>query len=154
MDFRLKNDADLKELPAALTAVMPEGIRVTDCYEQVSKVALLKYLEIEGSFEYDTRDTAEMAKALTDLYARKTIVITKKTKRGVGESDIRPAIRDITFTAGEGEVRLHALISAQEPTLNPALLADALRQLKPEIAPDFEKFVRIENYLENMEIFQ
>ena len=154
MDFRLKNDADLKELPAALTAVMPEGIRVTDCYEQVSKVALLKYLEIEGSFEYDTRDTAEMAKALTDFYARKTIVITKKTKRGVGESDIRPAIRDITFTAGEREVRLHALISAQEPTLNPALLADALRQLKPEIAPDFEKFVRIENYLENMEIFQ
>ena len=95
-----------------------------------------------------------MAKALTDFYARESIVITKKTKRGVGESDIRPAIRDIAFTAGEGEVKLHALISAQEPTLNPALLADALRQLKPDIAPDFEKFVRIENYLENMEIFR
>ena len=154
MDFRLKNDADLKKLPARLTAVMPEGIRVADCYEQVNKAALLKYLEIEGSFEYDARDTEEMAKALTDFYARESIVITKKTKRGVGESDIRPAIRDIAFTAGEGEVKLHALISAQEPTLNPALLADALRQLKPDIAPDFEKFVRIENYLENMEIFR
>ena len=154
MDFRLKGDADLTELPARLTAVMPEGIKVTECYEQINKVALLKFLEIEGSFEYDTRDTAEMAKALTDFYARESIVITKKTKRGVGESDIRPAIREITFTAGEGEVRLHALISAQEPTLNPALLADALRQLKPDIAPDFEKFVRIENYLENMEVFR
>ena len=149
MDFRLKGDVDLKELPARLTAVMPEGIRVTDCYEQINKVALLKYLEIEGSFEYDARNTAEMAKALTDFYARDSIVITKKTKR-----DIRPAIREITFAAGEGEVRLHALISAQEPTLNPALLADALRQLRPEIAPDFEKLVRIENYLENMEVFR
>ncbi|MBQ7434237.1 MAG: DUF2344 domain-containing protein [Oscillospiraceae bacterium] len=154
MDFRLKADANLKELPARLTAVMPEGIRVTDCYEQVSKVALLKYLEIEGSFEYDERDTQEMAKALTAFYAQDAIVITKKTKRGVGQSDIRPAVRDIAFTAGEGEVRLHAVISAQEPTLNPALLADALRQLKPEIAPDFEKFTRIENYLENMTVFR
>ena len=154
MDFRLKEDADLKALPARLTAVMPEGIRVTDCYEQVSKVALLKYLEIEGSFEYDERDTAEMAKALTDFYARESIVITKKTKRGVGQSDIRPAVRDIAFTPGEGEVRLHAVISAQEPTLNPALLADALRQLKPDIAPDFEKFTRLENYLENMTVFR
>ena len=154
MDFRLKNDADLNELPARLTAVMPEGIRVTDCYEQVNKPALLKYLEIEGSFEYDARDTEEMAKALTDFYAWESIVITKKTKRGVGESDIRPAIRDISFTAGVGEVRLHAVISAQEPTLNPALLADALRQLQPDIAPDFERFIRIENYLENMEVFR
>ncbi len=154
MDFRLKADANLKELPARLTAVMPEGIRVTDCYEQVSKVALLKYLEIEGSFEYDERDTQEMAKALTAFYAQDAIVITKKTKRGVGQSDIRPAVRDIAFTAGEGEVRLNATISAQEPTLNPALLADALRQLRPEIAPDFEKFTRIENYLENMEVFR
>ena len=154
MDFRLKNDVDLKELPERLTAVMPEGIRVADCYEQVNKAALLKYLEIEGSFEYDDRDTAEMAEALTDFYARESIVITKKTKRGVGESDIRPTIRDITFAAAEGEVRLHAIISAQEPTLNPALLADALRQLKPELAPDFESFLRIENYLENMAVFR
>ena len=154
MDFRLKGEADLKELPARLTVVMPEGIRVTECYEQVNKVSLLKFLEIEGSFEYDTRDSAEMAKALTAFYAQVSIVITKKTKRGVGESDIRPAIREIMFTAGEGEVRLHALISAQEPTLNPALLADALRQLQPDITPDFEKFVRIENYLENMEVFR
>ena len=154
MDFRLKNEADLKALPARLTAVMPEGIRVTDCYEQVNKPALLKYLEIKGCFEYDERDPAEMAKALTDFFAQESIVITKKTKRGMGESDIRSAIREISFTEGEREVRLHAVISAQEPTLNPTLLADALRQLKPELAPDFESFLRIENYLENMAVFR
>ena len=53
---------------------------------------------------------------------------------------------------------LHAIISAQEPTLNPALLADSLRQLQPELAPelepDFASFTRLEVYLENMEIFR
>ncbi len=154
MDFRLKGDADLRELPARLTAVMPEGIRVADCYEQVNRTALLKYLEIRGAFEYDDRPLAEMADKLNRFYAQDAIVIEKKTKRGQGQSDIRPAIREIRFAAGENAVELCAVISAQEPTLNPALLADALRQLEPGIAPDFARFTRIENYLENMEIFR
>ena len=154
MDFRLKGDADLRELPARLSAVMPEGLRVTDCYEQVNKIALLKYLEIRGEFEYDDRPLTVMTEELKRFFARDAIVIEKKTKRGQGQSDIRPAIREIRFTEGENAVQLHAVISAQEPTLNPALLADALRQLQPELAPDFARFDRIENYLENMEIFR
>ena len=145
--------ADLRELPARLTAVMPEGIRVTDCYEQVNRTALLKFLEIRGAFEYDDRPLADMAEKLNRFYSQEAIVIEKKTKRGQGQSDIRPAIKEISFAPGEGLVRLHAVISAQEPTLNPALLADALRQLAPELSPDYARFTRIENYLENMEIF-
>lgn len=154
MDFRLKGDADPAALPARLTAVMPEGIRVTDCYEQENKCALLKYLEVRGTFEYDDRDAVAMTEELRRFFDRPSIVIRKKTKRGEGESDIRPAIREIGFEAGEREVLLRAVVSAQEPTLNPALLPDALRQLSPELAPDFAKFTRIENYLENMEIFR
>ena len=154
MDFRLKGEADLREMPARLTAVMPEGLRVTDCYEQVNKTALLKFLEIRGEFEYDDRPLDDMAEELNRFFSQQMIVIEKKTKRGQGQSDIRPAIREICFCAGEEAVELRAVISAQEPTLNPALLADALRQLRPEIAPDFVRFMRIENYLENMEIFR
>ena len=154
MDFRLKEDADLASLPEKLTAVMPEGIRITECYEPGSKTAALKYLEIEGRFEYDRRPTDTMCAALREFFARDSIVITKKTKRGMGESDIRPAIREISFTAEPDCVRLHAVISAQEPTLNPALLPDALRQLAPELEPDFASFTRLEVYLENMEIYR
>lgn len=154
LDFKLRDEADPALLPERLSAVMPEGIRVTGCWEPVNKPALLKYLEIEGLFEYDDRPIPEMKRALEEFYSREKIVITKKTKRGEGPSDIRPAIRSISFAEGEGAVALRALISAQEPTLNPALLSDALRQLAPELEPDFAKFGRIENYLENMEIFR
>ena len=34
------------------------------------------------------------------------------------------------------------------------LLADALRQLEPEIAPDFAKFTRIETYDADMQLFR
>ena len=104
--------------------------------------------------EYDERDAQEMARALTAFYAADAVVITKKTKRGVGETDIRPGIREIAFEAGEKAVRVRAVVSAQEPTINPELLAEALRQLRPEIAPDFAKFTRIETYDDEMQIFR
>ena len=154
MDFKLKNDVDLAELPQRLTAVLPEGIVVTDCYESVRKVAQLKYLRIQGVFEYDDRAPDIMAGELRMFFAEPEIVITKKTKRGFGETDIKPAIRELAFTAGDRAVSLEAVISAQEPTLNPELLAEALRQKAPVLAPDFAKFTRIETYDANMEIYR
>ena len=154
MDFKLTHETDISQIPAKLTAVMPEGIRVVDCYVAEHKPALLKYLAIEGMFEYDDRDAVAMCSALKDFFAADEIVITKKTKRGMGESDIKPAIKEISFEAVEGGVKLCAVISAQEPTLNPSLLADALSQKAPEIAPDFAKFTRLETYHANMEIYR
>lgn len=154
MDFKLKEEPDLRELPARLTAVMPEGIRVTEAYAFTRKVAELKWLKVAGVFEYDERDPAEMTEALEDFYRQESIVITKKTKRGMGETDIRPGIREIFFAPGEKAVNITTILSAQEPTVNPELLAEALRQLRPELAPDFAKFTRIETYDAEMNIYR
>ncbi len=154
MDFKLKVETDLAALPEKLTAVMPEGIRVLEAYETQRKVAELKWLRVEGRFDYDERDPMEMAAALDEFYRQEAIVITKKTKRGMGETDIRPGIREIRFAAGEKAVNITAIISAQEPTINPELLAEALRQLRPELAPDFAKFTRIETYDAQMQVYR
>ena len=95
-----------------------------------------------------------MSTKLDKFYEHDSIVITKKTKRGMGQSDIRPAIKEISYKADGSDVRLNAIISAQEPTLNPELLAEATRQLCPDIAPDFAKFRRLEVFDENMSVFR
>ena len=154
MDFRLREETDLAGLPARLSAVMPEGIRVLEAYEFTRKAAELKWLRVEGVFEYDERDPAAMAAALTEFYARESVVITKKTKRGIGETDIRPGIREIAFAPGEKQVNITTILSAQEPTINPELLAEALRQLCPELAPDFARFTRVETYDAEMKIYR
>ncbi len=154
MDFKLLEEPELSALPERLTAAMPEGIRVLEVYEPQRKAAQLKYLRIEGVFEYDRRDPAEMAAALTDFYSGAPVVITKKTKRGMGETDIRPGIREIAFTGGDKEVNITCVLSAQEPTINPELLVEALRQLRPELAPDFARFTRMETYDADMQVFR
>ena len=134
MDFKMLEDMPCDEIKSRLSTQMPEGIEV---------------LEV-----YDDRDAAAMAERLNEFYSADSIVITKKTKRGVGESNIRPAIKKISFERLDSDVRMQAVISAQEPTLNPELIADALRQLTPDIAPDFAKFKRLEIFDENMEPFR
>ena len=154
LDFRLKEETELSVLPARLNAALPEGIEVIEAYEPCRKTSELKWLEISGVFEYDKRDASEMAERLNEFFAQNGIVITKKTKRGVGETDIKPAIRSITFKAGGANVSVSAVLSAQEPTLNPELLAEALRQNAPELAPDFSKFMRIETFDAEMRVYR
>ena len=154
MDFKMREDMPCEEIKNRLETQFPEGIAVIDVYESERKVKEIKWLSISGVLEYDERDAATMAGKLNEFYAAESIVITKKTKRGMGESDIRPAIRDISFAQSGRDVSMRALISAQEPTLNPELITDALRQLAPDIAPDFAKFRRLEIFDENMQVFR
>ena len=154
MDFRLLEKVDITLLAARLNATMPEGITVQEIYEPTRKNAELKWLAVDGLFEYDDRQVDIIQKQLAAFFARPSIVIEKKTKRGLGEVDIRPAIREIAFTAGEDGVHVSAVLSAQSPTLNPDLLPAALRALAPEIAPDFAKFTRIETYDAEMKLFR
>ena len=154
MDFQLTEDADLAALPARLTAAMPEGIEAQEAYPSEIKSKYLKWLRVTGRYEYDTRDVNEMTDALRAFYARDSIVITRKTKRGMGEMDIRPAIRALTVTPEVDHVRVEAVISAQEPTLNPDHLVTALRQLEASIAPDFAAFRREEVYHEDGGVFR
>ena len=154
MDIQLTEETDLAAMPGKLTEVMPEGIRVLEAYPEGRKVKELKWLRISGSLEYDTADPRVMRDGLQAFFARESIVIRKKTKRGEGESDIAPAIRSIAFAAEKGRVALSAVISAQDPTLNPDLLTAALSQLAPERAPDFAEFTRLEVYDAAMKPFR
>ena len=154
MDFKLIEDRAPDEILRLLSAQLPEGIEVIDVYEAQRKVKELKWLRVGGRFEYDDRDIAAMTKSLNEFFSRGSIVIQKKTKRGVGESDIKCAIKELSFEEFGDVVYMRGLISAQEPTLNPELISDALHQLAPEIAPDFAKFKRLEVFDESMEVFR
>ena len=154
MDFQLAEEVDITNLKDRLNATMPEGIEVLEIYEPERKNATIKWLKISGCFEYDEREVDIMQKGLEEFFARESIVVEKKTKRGVGEFDIKGVIRDLSFTPGDGCVELEAIVSAQDPTLNPELLPAALRVHAPELAPDFARFTRIETFDEKMEIFR
>lgn len=152
MNFGLDGEFELDMLPAALNSVMPEGIEVVDVYPAENKVKNLKWLEISGNFEYD--NGVPDIKLLDEFFGREEIIIRKKTKRGKGESDLKPGIKSISFSESEDGLKISAVISAQEPTINPDLLVSALSQLAPELSPDFAEFRREETYFADMSVFR
>ena len=154
MDFELIDNDLPDDMVHALNHQLPEGLMALEIYEPERKVKDLKWLWIEGSFEYDDRRAEDVLPGLEKFFAQESIVISRKTKRGVSDSDIKPAIKELKFTVNGDSISLSGIISAQEPTLNPELLADALRQKCPNIAPDFAKFKRIDTFDENMGIFR
>lgn len=152
MNFGLDGEFELDKLPAVLNAVMPEGIEVVEVYPAENKVKNLKWLEITGTFEYDS--AAPNIALLDEFFSREEIIIRKKTKRGEGESDLKPGIKSISFSESEDGLKISAVISAQEPTINPDLLVSALSQLAPELSPDFAEFRREETYFADMSVFR
>ena len=154
MDFRLNEETDLQEFREKVNRSLPEGIEAMEVYPAETKSALIKWLEIEGTFEYDERQPEELLPAVEAFFRRESIVVTKKSKRGMTEADICPMIRSIAFRAEKDTLALRAVISAAEPTLNPELISGALRQLQPELAPDFAFYCRIETCQATGEIFR
>ncbi|MGI5984873.1 MAG: DUF2344 domain-containing protein [Clostridiales bacterium] len=154
MDFKLNDYISLAQIPLRLKKVLPEGISVLEVYEREQKFKNIKWLDVDGSFEYDERSASDILPELMDFFSRDSIVIQKKTKSGMGEADIAESIRSITFDEGDGRIRLKAIISAQDPTLNPELLVSALKQLSPQLAPDFAIFTRTQIYDSEMNVFR
>ena len=155
MDFDLQSDIALAELPGKLNEAMPEGLVVKEAYEAAVKFREMAWLQIEGDLLYDKGGGEAKAAALTELFKRKAIPITRKTKKGMGEADIAPMIAEIRFTAKDDKtVGLSAIIHAQEPTLNPAYLISAVSQHLPAAEPDFFRYTRKELYDKERKIFR
>ena len=155
LDFTLLDEKiDEAKLIADLNRSMPEGIVSLEVYEPVRKASGVKWLRVEGLYEFDNAAPEAMVEPLKAFYAAKEIPVTRKTKRGEGVLDIAPHVKEMQIEAMGEVVRVEAVISVNEPTINPDLLVNAIRQISPELAPDFAKFKRLEIYDENMEIFR
>ena len=149
LDFELVDDTPLATLPARLTEKMPQGVRVLDAYEAVRKVKEITWLGHTGVFAYDGEpDTEEMARALTGFFNQKELFVKKRNKKKEETKvDIIPLIREIRFTPRESrEITIETVIAAQNPSLNPGLLVEALRQKAAELTPGFAVFSRQEAF--------
>jgi len=141
-DIRVRSEVDLAGLPERLNAVMPDGLRVREAYEGGEKGAELKWLCVEGVWEYDAADPAVMAARCLELFSGRVEVL-RRTKRGEAMFPLTDHIQKLSFAPEEGLVRVSAVISGAEPVVNPELLTAAVAFHCPEAAPDGSRFCRL-----------
>ena len=147
LEFGLVGGASYEEIPARLTAAMPEGIIIHECYPAERKLKDLASLNYIMNFEYPGGRPQEAEPAMIELLNKESLVIRKKSnksKKGYTEVDLIPLIRGWNLECQSDTMTLDAVLSAQNPGLNPELLRAAFCEFYPELAPDFVTFHRRE----------
>ena len=128
-DLRIDRKITLEEIRDQLNEQLTDEMQVIEAYYPTAKfndIAFADYT-ITIKSESITKDTEIAA---TALFAA-PIIMTKKSKSGEKEVDITDFIKKIEFTADEGELSVHAILSAgATENLNPEYVVTALKTLK------------------------
>ncbi len=142
MEFELDTQEPIT--PETLNRVLPEGVHVLAVYDSARKGKELVWMRVRLTLEYDAGVPEQAAQKITSLLSGQTLIVEKRTKRGMEETDVRPLLHTCEITEKENALVLEAVVSAQNPPLNPMLLAAAVERYLPDCKPDFAKCCRLE----------
>ena len=156
LDFDLDGAAvPNEEICAKLNEALVAGVRVLKVYDDAAKIKHLAFLECNVDLEYDAGIPETAQNAIADLFAQSDVTVEKKSKNGITEQNIIPMIRKLEVQMlSENELRLHAVVCCQNPTLNPMQLSAAVEKYLPALKPDFVKCSRVEVFDANEAIFR
>ena len=156
LEFDLPDGSvELASLPVLLNEKLPDGIRCLTAYEGGKKLRELAFLQVQVALEYDAGVPADAPAEIAALFSRACLPVEKKSKKGLVEQDIRPMIRSLAVTEQDGQtLMLDAQICAQNPSLNPDLLARAISTHLPQVAPDFARSLRMEVFCRDGAVFR
>ena len=157
LDYELVGQDELSfdEIRDRLNASLPAGVRVLEVYDSERKPRDLTHLDIAIGMEYDAGVPQGCADAIRELFARESIIVTKRGKNGPVDQDIIPMIFNLQVTELSGqELQITARVCAQNPSLNPQLMVTAIEKELPQCKPDFSRIFRREAIASDGTIFR
>ena len=155
LDFEVEQDIDGTGVADMLNPGLPAGLRVRDCYRVERPARDLAFLRARLELDYDHGVPDGALERLRELFSRDEVLVEKRTKhKDLTQINVVPLIRSIEWSAGENLVIADAIVAAQNPGLNPALLAGAVAAQLPELAADFARVRRLELYDGELNIFR
>jgi len=154
LDITLKNDipdADIKDM---LSPKLPEGITITDVYDQTVKSSSAKWIEVKFLLKYPEVPSGCEGR-IRAVFDRGEIVISKRTKSGaMAETDISGNALFKSFYTEKDALVLETYLSASEPTVNPVAVISAFEKYDPALVPAFYSVTRTELYDKEFIIFK
>ena len=155
LDFEVEQDIDGTGIADMLNTGLPAGLRVRECYRAERPARDLAYLRARLELDYDHGVPDGTLERLRELFARDEVLVEKRTKhKDLAQINVVSLIRSIEWREAENLVTADVVVAAQNPGLNPALLAQAVGKRLPALAPDFARVRRLELYDAVGEIFR
>ena len=146
LDYELVDqELPFDEIKDRLNRALPAGVKVLLVYDSLRKPRDLTHLDVAIRLEYDNGVPEGTMDAIRELFARESVIVTKRGKNGSVEQDIIPMISQLDVSAvSHQELELTARICAQNPSLNPQQMVTAIENELPQCRPDFTRIFRRE----------
>ena len=129
---------------------LPDGINILDIYIPERKFSEIAWIDIIGKLHYDVPVSNIITENIMQRFSEKSIIISKKTKRGLNELDIAPYIKDFEVLNNDN-VYIKMKTSAQNPSINKT---DIESVLENGSKPEFIDIKRIGIYDSDMLLFK
>ena len=118
LEITLTEPLPLKEIMINLNEVLPQGVKITAVCEGKSRMKALDYAL------YIVR-AENMPQSVKEFLSKESILIEKKTKSGIKETDIRPDIKSIDVLPDRMEMVLRA---GSRANLKPEVVINAMNK--------------------------
>ena len=130
VDIKLEDDGPSNDdLVVRLNEALPNDLPVLAVTEPVMKPGKIAYASFVMLIDPEGRDADTLAKEVTGLFRRESLVVPKHTKSGFVDFDIRPYLDRVEVLPIEGKVEIRAVLPAgSEMNINPHLLLEAVQR--------------------------
>lgn len=144
LELVLSEDVAPKEVMDRLNCVLPDGVKITGAKEGKSR---MKALDLALYVVYPEK----VPDGIAEFLSNEEILIEKKTKSGIKETDIRPDIKDVKIYINRIEMVLSA---GSRANLKPEVVVSAMNKYIPGYQSGECEYHRKEIYTKDMEIIQ
>lgn len=98
MDIRIIDENfNIGLIPDRMNKYLPEGIRVFDATEPKFDPKYISYAKYHAEISSDDMTSSQLADSIKSLFNRETVIIQKKSKKGMKDIDVLPYIKEINF---------------------------------------------------------
>ena len=142
LELVLSEDVPAEAVMERLNKVLPEGVRITGAKEGKSRMKSLDVALYVVSPE-------KVPDGISDFLQKEEILIEKKTKSGIKETDIRSDIKDIKIYLNRIEMVLSA---GSRANLKPEVVVNAMNKYIPGYCSGECEYHRKEIYTKDMDV--
>lgn len=134
LDIQLDSKPDYNELVAKLNSVMPRDIKIIKAWEPAQPMNLLCFSKYTARIAIQD-DITDFGKCIEDFKRKESIVVAKKSKKGISDVDIKPFIKGFDLLGDDkGVYTISMLLSTGEKAnLKAMTVIDALNKYYPDL---------------------
>jgi len=125
-EFEIRN-SELETLPGRINAALPLGLKVTEAYPATRKCQEIAWAVYWMELEWEEAVSEGGLQALRSLLDGRPLPVVRKSKKGMVEIDAAALTGGVSIASpDERRVVIQAALAAEETSLNPGTLLEAL----------------------------